>query len=106
MGVDMAEITFSCPGCRQELEAPEEMAGEIVECPNCQKQITIPKPQKAAGKISVAAALASKAAPAASAGKSGNKCPECGADMMPGSVLCIQCGFNVKLGQKMTTELS
>ena len=34
-----------------------------------------------------------------------NTCPECGADMAPGAVLCLGCGFHTGTGKKISTEL-
>ena len=39
----MADVSFACPSCQQVLEAPPEMAGELVSCPSCQKDILVPK---------------------------------------------------------------
>lgn len=38
----MADINFNCTHCGQNLNAPEEMAGQVVECPVCQKSFQIP----------------------------------------------------------------
>lgn len=38
----MADINFNCPHCGQNLNGPEEMAGETIECPVCQKDFQIP----------------------------------------------------------------
>ena len=84
----MADVEFSCPGCNLVLAAPEEMMGELVECPECQNQMTVPG--KASEKTKSAAG--------------GNACPECGQSMPPDSVLCMGCGFHIKLGKKITTE--
>lgn len=32
-------------------------------------------------------------------------CPSCGKALMPGAVLCVQCGFDLRTGQKLTTEV-
>jgi TM2 domain-containing membrane protein YozV len=45
----MKEINFDCPACRQNIEAPPEMAGHVVECPACEKPIVIPHPGGQAG---------------------------------------------------------
>lgn len=85
----MADIEFSCPSCNLVLAAPEDMAGETVECPECNNQMAVPG--------GVAAEP-----PAADAGAV--VCPECGQAMPDGSVLCMGCGFHIKLGKKITTE--
>jgi hypothetical protein len=38
----MADISFTCPHCKQHLEAPPEMAGEQLSCPTCKKGLKIP----------------------------------------------------------------
>ena len=38
----MADIDFNCPHCRQNLNGPEEMAGQTITCPVCQKEFQIP----------------------------------------------------------------
>ena len=38
----MSDITFNCPHCMQNLEAPEDMAGELIDCPSCSTRIAIP----------------------------------------------------------------
>jgi len=38
----MADISFTCPHCKQHLDAPPEMAGDKLACPTCQKQIQVP----------------------------------------------------------------
>jgi len=82
----MPDIKFDCPMCQQTLEAPEEMMGQDIECPSCQKQITIPGAEPAKQEVS------------------GTKCPECGKALDEGVVLCIHCGFHLKLGKKIATD--
>jgi len=38
----MADINFKCPHCGQDLNGPEEMAGESIDCPVCKKNFQIP----------------------------------------------------------------
>ena len=87
----MPEFEFSCPHCSQVLEAPDDMAGEVVECPGCQQQITVPQPQTAETRK-----------PAAVIGPT-PKCPNCEEEMGPDAVLCVHCGYHTKLGKKITT---
>jgi transcription elongation factor Elf1 len=37
-------IKFQCEGCKQSLEAPSDMVGEIIECPTCKMAIMVPVP--------------------------------------------------------------
>lgn len=49
-------------------------------------------------------------APAASAGASAKQpaddghCPECAKEVRPGAIICINCGYNLKEGKKLTTD--
>jgi DNA-directed RNA polymerase subunit M/transcription elongation factor TFIIS len=97
----MPDVTFQCPSCQEILEAPEEMAGEITECPMCQQQIQIPAPLQQAESGSVDEVEHEPAAEA-----TGPACPSCGMAMEPGAVLCVECGFHLTYGKKMTTDLS
>jgi len=38
----MTEINFDCPHCKQNLEAPVEMAGDTLSCPTCGTMIQVP----------------------------------------------------------------
>jgi len=37
----MPNVKFYCKYCKQPLEAPEEMIGDIIDCPQCQRSIVI-----------------------------------------------------------------
>jgi hypothetical protein len=38
----MPDIRFDCPTCNQSLEAPEELANQLIDCPTCKATIEIP----------------------------------------------------------------
>lgn len=40
--VEEQMVSFTCPTCRQEIEASVDMVGETVPCPNCGGAITVP----------------------------------------------------------------
>ena len=44
----MSDIKFNCSTCNQSLEAPPEMAGQLIECPTCKKTLEIPFPPRPA----------------------------------------------------------
>jgi hypothetical protein len=44
----MQNVKFTCPHCRQPLEAPIDMGGEALDCPTCNKQLLIPRLQRSA----------------------------------------------------------
>jgi len=42
----MADIKFNCPSCKRSLEAPADMAGQLIDCPTCMESIEIPIPTR------------------------------------------------------------
>jgi DNA-directed RNA polymerase subunit M/transcription elongation factor TFIIS len=41
----VSDLTFNCPHCSQELEAPEDLLGQTIECPSCNESIRLPDPE-------------------------------------------------------------
>ena len=39
----MSDMKFTCPKCKQSLEAPEEMLGQLIDCPSCGQTIEVPR---------------------------------------------------------------
>jgi hypothetical protein len=104
----MADVRFSCPGCGQTLEASEDMTGEAVECPSCAELIEVPAPEGANPDDAFDGEEAGGDARGWSAtdlGEDDGSCPECGTDMEPDAVLCIQCGFHKGLGRRLSTDI-
>jgi TM2 domain-containing membrane protein YozV len=38
----MSNIHFECPKCQQTLDAPKELASQLIECPTCKETIEVP----------------------------------------------------------------
>jgi DNA-directed RNA polymerase subunit RPC12/RpoP len=89
----MSDIKFNCQSCNTELEAPAEMAGEVVECPSCSQNITIPNQSGAVDSVPPT-------------GNSSNACSNCQVEMDPDTILCVNCGFHKGLGKVIKTDLS
>lgn len=53
------DLIFTCPNCRQELEADAAGAGTEIECPECGFSLTIPEPTPQNIKVTPAHAPAS-----------------------------------------------
>lgn len=41
-GQFMSDIRFECPACKQSLEAPADMGGELIDCPSCNNTLEVP----------------------------------------------------------------
>jgi hypothetical protein len=37
------DISFTCPSCKQQLEAPISLSGTAINCPSCNHQLVIPQ---------------------------------------------------------------
>jgi hypothetical protein len=38
----MPDLKFNCPHCKQSLEAPEDILGQLIDCPTCNQPIKVP----------------------------------------------------------------
>ncbi len=83
----------ACAGCRQTLKIPDGMEGQSVRCPNCRQPVRVPGARQQ---------VKLKASPVANV-TAGSECPSCHAPVPADAVICIQCGMNLKTGQKVAT---
>lgn len=37
------DVSFTCPSCKQQLEAPTSLSGSAINCPSCNHQLVIPE---------------------------------------------------------------
>lgn len=102
-------IKVQCGSCSSSFQVKDELAGRRVKCPKCKDPLTIGKPAAMRG-----------AAPAAAAHNPlldlldeqnvrsvarGPVCENCGIELQPGAVVCIECGFNHETGESLRTEI-
>lgn len=113
--------------CGKAFAAKDELAGKTVKCPGCQKPLKIPanagatSPAKAPAKPAPTKSAAAKAAVAAAPPPSTNDdlfdelglapptegmrpCPGCTEPMPLQAIICVKCGYNTRIGRRMTTE--
>jgi len=126
-------IVVTCD-CGSRFAARADLAGKTLGCPKCGASLTVPSPASAPAPRAAppksapapARAPASKApapkapapadiGPAAGLGdlldevglkttKTGARCQKCRADMKPGTMLCVQCGYNHETGEQTPTK--
>jgi len=84
-GKEMSDFKFNCPHCDQCLETEGNLAGLLLQCPNCGREITVPL---------------------AASESNTPICPQCAKPLSPDAVLCVQCGYNLRTGQCLTTAFS
>lgn len=82
-------VRVKCPNpdCRKAYAIASELAGKKVRCRACGQVFRTPASQEPV-----------EAEP-------GGSCPECGAAMADGAIICVSCGVNVKSGEKIQTEI-
>jgi hypothetical protein len=88
---------FSCPACGKSYRWKPEFAGRGAKCA-CGAKLVVPTEAPAAA----AAAATSAAADEPAAQRVGEmKCPSCSASLASDAILCVDCGYNLKTGQKL-----
>lgn len=86
----MADLKFTCPKCRQSLEAPEDMLGQTVQCPSCSTTITVP--------ARAATAAAYEPPPRM------KECPFCSEQILATAKKCKHCGETVDVALRAAEE--
>jgi hypothetical protein len=98
---------FSCPACGKSFRWKPEFAGRSAKCA-CGGKLVVPAEatltSDAAG-IPLApepkqSAPSQRIKPSSPPDVEG-RCPSCSAALASGAILCVNCGYNVKTGQKL-----
>jgi len=99
-------ILVNCEYCGHSGRVADNLYGKTVKCPKCGEKVNVgtvaPPPLPASADAPVAAELIDDEGGGAYAMSS--KCPDCGAQMASGAVLCVTCGFDVRTGSKHRRE--
>ncbi len=90
---------FSCPGCARKYPWKSESAGKKAKC-KCGQLLTVPAEAEVDDEPIPLDDAALPPAPAEQA-----NCPACSEPMEPGAVLCLNCGYNVRTGGQVTTQI-
>jgi hypothetical protein len=88
-------IPVTC-SCGSSFAAPDNLAGKTVQCPKCKNPLAIPNPAAAAAANSIFDDAGMKGLEAGQM-----RCPSCEASISSDSVLCVKCGYHIKLGKKL-----
>ena len=94
--------TFSCDACGKQYPWKQELAGKKAKC-KCGAVLNIPaQPQaaRAAARTPVAVAAAAPVEESAA-----YRCPACKADLNPGTAVCINCGYDLRTGEYVSTQV-
>ncbi len=94
-------IRVTCQ-CGASFQAKDALAGKRVKCPKCGQPLSIPAPRAPAGPAPLEDLLEDAHVEEAAV----PRCPECRAELKPGAVLCVNCGFDLKAGKRLKTSRS
>ena len=122
-------IVAQCPSCSTKLKVRDELAGKRVKCPKCSQPVTVPGGNKPAAPQR--AKKATRPQPADDGGYGlapaipahnpmldllddagvesaprGPVCNNCGADLSPLAIICVECGFNNETGKQLETTVA
>ena len=90
--------TFSCDSCGKQYPWKPELAGKKAKC-KCGALLNIPaQPQMVRAPVAVAAVAPVEETQA-------YRCPACQADLAPGTAVCINCGYDLRTGQYVSTQV-
>lgn len=110
-------IRLKCK-CGKDLSLKDEFAGKTIRCPACKETLKVPGGGSAAAPTRPAAAAPASMPSAAAAQPAvggvgslfddegigqltGPVCMACAKEMRPGTVVCMNCGFNTQTGQRV-----
>src|SRR5262249_55959903 len=99
-------IDFACPTCRQALRSDDAHAGLATRCPSCGTLSTIPTLAEVIPEgiqTSLSSALESQIVREPT--RRPGQCPECSKAMQDADVLCVECGYDRRMGRQRSTRV-
>jgi hypothetical protein len=98
----MSDIKFSCPSCQQHIQCEDNYGGMQINCPSCAAPMVVPQLPPPPTPSTAPPPVPSPGAVSRSAASAPTGCPECGAALGRGAVLCTSCGYNLATRQKLS----
>jgi Zn finger protein HypA/HybF involved in hydrogenase expression len=97
-------LVASCD-CGNQIKAKRELAGKKVKCPSCGDALRLPHPKANASPKQTADPLSDLLDEIGYENIGAkNSCPECKTKLPPDAVLCVQCGFHLQKGKRLSTK--
>lgn len=103
--------SVKCPECDKAFKWKDKLAGKKVRCSGCDKVFRMPESEPGTPndddggyELNVTGPRPTQETKATSAPQA-DRCPSCGNKIRAGAVLCINCGYNLKEGKQLKTEV-
>lgn len=84
----MSEIHFCCPKCNQPIDAPAQLASQLINCPTCREEIEVP----------IRSVPKKPPPPLPPSNPNLQFCPSCNAEVSRKANTCPQCGHPIMRG--------
>lgn len=123
--------SFICPHCSKRFQWTTRIADRKAQCPSCHKRIRIPTvPGRVAEAVDPLpethtsrpkadsdtydldltgideSIVEAPPTPAQQAAAETGRCPACNQSINPGAVICVKCGYNLKKGKRLQTDVA
>ncbi len=123
--------SFICPHCSKRFQWTTRIADRKAQCPSCHKRIRIPTvPGRVAEAVDPLpethksrpktdsntydldltgideSIVEPPPTPAQQAAAETGRCPACNQSIKPGAVICVKCGYNLKKGKRLQTDVA
>lgn len=123
--------SFICPHCSKRFQWTTRIADRKAQCPSCNKRIRIPtvpgrvaeavdplpethksKPKHESGTYELdltgidESIVEAPPTPAQQAAAETGRCPACNQSIKTGAVICVKCGYNLKKGKRLQTDVA
>ncbi len=123
--------SFICPHCSKRFQWTTRIADRKAQCPSCHKRIRIPtvpgrvaeavdplpethksQPQPESNTYDLdltgidESIVEAPPTPAQQAAAETGRCPACNQSINPGAVICVKCGYNLKKGKRLQTDVA
>ncbi|MEM9411293.1 MAG: MJ0042-type zinc finger domain-containing protein, partial [Planctomycetota bacterium] len=111
-------ISAKCDSCSAQFKLKDEFAGKKVKCPKCSKPFMVPSVRKKVAQqppndgyglepvqprqamnpmLDLLDDMGVESTPL------GPVCPKCSAELTPGAIICMECGYNMETGKQLET---
>jgi len=98
---DDKPITLICPKCQAEFTGSGQLTEQESECPDCQQNVLLRRQLKLKSASITPDVIPPKPVDPAESATVNSKCPSCGVPIEQDTVICVNCGLDLRTGKKI-----